>query len=50
MSCKESGLNLWELKMNKGFAFFIPEYDKPMPDFFIPLQISIKRRTVTGLW
>ncbi len=27
-----------ELKMNKGFAFFIPESDKPMPDFFIPLS------------
>ena len=27
-----------ELKMSKGFAFFIPESDKPMPDFFIPLS------------
>jgi ribonuclease R len=25
------------LEMNKGFAFFIPEMDKPMPDIFIPL-------------
>ncbi|MBS1620304.1 MAG: ribonuclease R [Bacteroidetes bacterium] len=25
------------LEMNKGFAFFIPETDKPMPDIFIPL-------------
>lgn len=24
------------LEMNKGFAFFIPEMDKPMPDIFIP--------------
>ena len=24
------------LEMNKGFAFFIPETDKPMPDIFIP--------------
>ena len=23
--------------MNKGFAFFIAEMDKPMPDIFIPL-------------
>lgn len=27
-----------ELQMNKGFAFFVSESDKPMPDFFIPLQ------------
>lgn len=26
------------LEMNKGFAFFIPDVDKPMPDFFIPLE------------
>lgn len=26
------------LQMNKGFAFFIAEMDKPMPDIFIPLQ------------
>ncbi|HRG24624.1 MAG TPA: ribonuclease R [Chitinophagaceae bacterium] len=25
------------LQMNKGFAFFISESDKPMPDIFIPL-------------
>ncbi|MBS1920572.1 MAG: ribonuclease R [Bacteroidetes bacterium] len=25
------------IEMNKGFAFFIPEMDKPMPDVFIPL-------------
>ncbi len=25
------------LEMNKGFAFFVPEMDKPMPDIFIPL-------------
>lgn len=29
------------LEMNKGFAFFVAEMDKPMPDIFIPLQ-SIK--------
>ena len=27
-----------ELQMNKGFAFFIPETDRPMPDVFIPLS------------
>jgi ribonuclease R len=26
------------LEMNKGFAFFIPEMDKPMPDLFIPQE------------
>lgn len=26
------------LQMNKGFAFFVAEMDKPMPDIFIPLQ------------
>lgn len=26
------------LQMNKGFAFFIADSDKPMPDFFIPLE------------
>jgi ribonuclease R len=26
------------LQMNKGFAFFIAEMDKPMPDIFIPLN------------
>ncbi len=26
------------LEMNKDFAFFIPEMDKPMPDIFIPLS------------
>jgi len=25
-------------ELKKGFAFFIPESDKPMPDFFIPLS------------
>lgn len=25
------------LEMSKGFGFFIPEMDKPMPDIFIPL-------------
>ncbi len=25
------------LQMNKGFAFFVPDMDKPMPDIFIPL-------------
>lgn len=25
------------LEMNKGFAFFVAEMDKPMPDIFIPL-------------
>jgi ribonuclease R len=27
-----------QLQMNKGFAFFIAEMDKPMPDIFIPLH------------
>lgn len=26
------------LEMNKGFAFFVAEMDKPMPDLFIPLS------------
>jgi ribonuclease R len=26
------------LQMNKGFAFFVADMDKPMPDIFIPLQ------------
>jgi ribonuclease R len=26
-----------QLQMNKGFAFVVPEMDKPMPDIFIPL-------------
>jgi len=26
------------LQMNKGFAFFVAEADKPMPDIFIPLS------------
>jgi ribonuclease R len=26
------------LQMNKGFAFFVCEMDKPMPDVFIPLE------------
>jgi ribonuclease R len=26
------------IEMNKGFAFCIPEMDKPMPDIFIPLS------------
>jgi ribonuclease R len=26
------------LQMNKGFAFFVAEMDKPMPDIFIPLH------------
>ncbi|MEP6700479.1 MAG: ribonuclease R [Bacteroidota bacterium] len=26
------------LQMNKGFAFFVAEMDKPMPDIFIPLS------------
>ncbi len=26
------------LQMNKGFAFFVAEMDKPMPDIFVPLQ------------
>ncbi|HEX5653207.1 MAG TPA: ribonuclease R [Chitinophagaceae bacterium] len=25
------------LEMNKGFGFFVPEMDRPMPDVFIPL-------------
>lgn len=32
------------LQMNKGFAFFIAEMDKPMPDIFIPLP-NIKGAT-----
>ncbi|RYY63112.1 MAG: ribonuclease R [Chitinophagaceae bacterium] len=27
-----------QLQLNETFAFFVPETDKPMPDFFIPLQ------------
>jgi ribonuclease R len=27
-----------ELEVNKEFAFFLPQTDKPIPDFFIPLQ------------
>jgi ribonuclease R len=27
-----------QLQMNKGFAFFVAETDKPMPDFYIPLE------------
>jgi ribonuclease R len=27
-----------KLEMNKGFAFFLPQQDKPMPDIFIPLS------------
>lgn len=27
-----------QLQLNEGFAFFIAETDKPMPDFFIPLS------------
>lgn len=26
------------LQLNKGFAFFVPEMDKPMPDIYIPLS------------
>ena len=26
------------LQMNKGFAFFVAEMDKPMPDIYVPLQ------------
>jgi ribonuclease R len=26
-----------QIQLNENFAFFIPESDKPMPDFFIPL-------------
>ena len=26
------------LQMNKNFAFFTPDSDKPMPDFFIPVE------------
>lgn len=26
------------LQMNKGFAFFVAEMDKPLPDIFIPLE------------
>ena len=32
------------LEMNTGFAFFIPESDKPMPDIFIPLSNSSKAK------
>ncbi len=27
-----------KLEMNKGFAFFVADMDKPMPDIFIPLE------------
>jgi ribonuclease R len=27
-----------QIQLNENFAFFIPESDKPMPDFFIPLS------------
>ncbi len=27
-----------QLQMNKGFAFFVADMDKPMPDIFIPLS------------
>lgn len=27
-----------QLQMNKGFAFFVAETDKPMPDFYIPQE------------
>lgn len=27
-----------ELEVNKDFAFFLPQTDKPIPDFFIPVQ------------
>ena len=27
-----------EIEVNKDFAFFLPKTDKPIPDFFIPLQ------------
>ncbi len=33
-----------QLQMNKGFAFFVAETDKPMPDFYIP-QESINGAT-----
>ena len=36
------------LQMNKGFAFFIAEMDKPMPDIYIPLPISIMQRIRIG--
>jgi ribonuclease R len=26
------------LQMNKGFAFFVAEMDKPMPDIYVPMQ------------
>ena len=26
------------IEMNKGFAFFIPEMDRPMPDIYIPQE------------
>lgn len=32
------------LQMNKGFAFFVAEMDKPMPDIFIPLQSTGKAK------
>ena len=37
------------LQMNKGFAFFIAEMDKPMPDIFIPaFKYSIMQKIMTG--
>ena len=30
-----------KLEMNKGFAFFVAEGEKPMPDIFIPEEAFI---------
>ena len=38
------------LQMNKGFAFFVADMDKPMPDIFIPLQILMMQKIMTGWW
>ena len=35
------------LQMNKGFAFFVADVDKPMPDIFIPLT-NIKAKFLSS--
>ena len=36
------------LQMNKGFAFFIADGNKRMPDIFIPVENLIAQRITTG--
>lgn len=33
-----------QIQLNDSFAFFVPESDKPMPDFFIPLSALNKAK------